>query len=47
VRARRVTAAAFNSDRRQRLQAMRQGQARLSCRHACRECSPVGETVRV
>ena len=47
VRARRVTAAAFNSDRRQRLQAMRQGQARLSCRHACRERSPVGETVRV
>ena len=47
VRARRVTAAAFNSDRRQRLQAMRQGQARLSCRHACRERSPVGEIVRV
>ena len=50
VRARRATSAAFNSDRRQRLQAMRQEQARLSChQHAptSRKHSPVGGTVRV
>ena len=49
VRARRATYAALNSDRRQRLQAMRQEQARLSCQHAptSRKHSPVGGTVRV
>lgn len=47
VRARRATSAALNSTRRQRLQDMRQEQARFSCRRPRREHPPVGEIVRV